>query len=68
MTFLTVLFFVAYASPVLFCAGSERFARAPVDEREDEALAGWQFARLIRQSPVPKKESGIAGPLNAHVS
>jgi hypothetical protein len=30
MTFLIILFFVVVASPVFFCAGLEKFARAPV--------------------------------------
>jgi hypothetical protein len=50
-TILILLFFVAYVSPVFFCAGLERFAKAPVDKVPgDEKLLGPQLASQTRPS------------------
>ena len=54
-TILILLFFVAYVSPVFFCAGLEKFARAPVDqlqgdEKLGEKFLGSQFLSQTRRS------------------
>jgi hypothetical protein len=50
-TILILLFFVAYVSPVFFCAGLEKFARAPVDKAPgDEKLLGPQFVSQTQPS------------------
>jgi len=54
-TVLILLFFVAYVSPVFFCAGLEKFAKAPVDktqgnEKFDEKFLGSQFPSQARRS------------------
>jgi hypothetical protein len=50
-TILVLLFFVAYVSPVFFCVGLEKFARAPLDKpRSDEKYVGSHFVSQTRRS------------------